>query len=52
MMRPSSRFRRLERALADLRAEQPVLLTELDGFLTGLLVSRQASPADEAMMIR
>jgi len=34
-----SRFRRLDGALADLPLEEPMLLTELDGFLTGLAVS-------------
>jgi uncharacterized protein len=33
-----SRLRRLDDALADLPLEEPMLLTELDGFLTGLLV--------------
>lgn len=33
-----SRFRRLDGALADLPVAEPMLLTELDGFLTGLLV--------------
>jgi uncharacterized protein len=50
-MRPPSRFRRLDGALADLPVEQPMLLTELDGFLTGLLVSPQAAPANEWMEI-
>ncbi|WP_267397345.1 MULTISPECIES: UPF0149 family protein [unclassified Sphingomonas] len=34
-----SRLRRLDGALADLPLEEPMLLTELDGFLTGILVS-------------
>ena len=34
-----SRLRRLDDALADLPLDEPMLLTELDGFLTGLLVS-------------
>jgi uncharacterized protein len=34
-----SRLRRLDDALADLPLEEPMLLTELDGFLTGVLVS-------------
>ncbi|MFV0622731.1 UPF0149 family protein [Sphingomonas sp. ac-8] len=34
-----SRFRRLDDALADLPLEEPMLLSELDGFLTGILVS-------------
>lgn len=33
-----SRLRRLDDALADLPLEEPMLLTELDGFLTGVLV--------------
>ncbi|HVF94818.1 MAG TPA: UPF0149 family protein [Sphingomonas sp.] len=33
-----SRHRRLDDALADLPLEEPMLLTELDGFLTGVLV--------------
>jgi uncharacterized protein len=33
-----SRFRRLDGALADLPLEEPMLLTELDGFLTGVLL--------------
>jgi uncharacterized protein len=50
-MRPPSRFRRLDGALADLPVEQPMLLTELDGFLTGLLVAPQATPANEWMEV-
>ena len=38
MMKLPSRFRRLDDALADLPGDEPMLLTELDGFLTGLLV--------------
>jgi uncharacterized protein len=34
-----SRLRRLDDALADLPLEEPMLLTELDGFLTGVIVS-------------
>jgi uncharacterized protein len=34
-----SRFRRLDDALGDLPLAEPMLLTELDGFLTGILVS-------------
>ncbi len=34
-----SRLRRLDDALADLPLDEPMLLTELDGFLTGILVS-------------
>jgi uncharacterized protein len=33
-----SRFRRLDDALSDLPLDEPMLLTELDGFLTGVLV--------------
>lgn len=33
-----SRLRRLDDALADLPLDEPMLLTELDGFLTGILV--------------
>ena len=33
-----SRFRRLDEALASLPLDEPMLLTELDGFLTGILV--------------
>ena len=33
-----SRLRRLDDALADLPLDEPMLLTELDGFLTGVLV--------------
>ncbi|MEG3175576.1 UPF0149 family protein [Sphingomonas sp. RB3P16] len=40
VMRPlPSRHRRLDDALADLPLDEPMLLTELDGFLTGLLVA-------------
>jgi uncharacterized protein len=34
-----SRLRRLDDALADLPLDEPMLLTELDGFLTGILLS-------------
>lgn len=34
-----SRLRRLHEALADLPLDEPMLLTELDGFLTGISVS-------------
>lgn len=34
-----SRLRRLDDALADLPLDEPMLLTELDGFLTGISVS-------------
>ncbi len=33
-----SRYRRLDGALADLPVEEPMLLTELDGFLTGVIL--------------
>lgn len=46
-----SRFRRLDGALADLPVEEPMLLTELDGFLTGLVVGPAAIPADEWMTV-
>ena len=42
MKRHPSRFRRLDGALADLPVEEPMLLTELDGFLTGLVVCPEA----------
>lgn len=42
-----SRFRRLDGALADLPLEEPMLLTELDGFLTGLAVSPDTIPQGE-----
>lgn len=38
MRKLPSRLRRLDDALADLPLEEPMLLTELDGFLTGVLV--------------
>ncbi len=44
-----SRFRRLDGALADLPLEEPMLLTELDGFLTGVLVCPVAIPGSEWM---
>jgi uncharacterized protein len=43
-----SRYRRLDGALADLPVEEPMLLTELDGFLTGILVGPPL-PATEWM---
>jgi uncharacterized protein len=46
-----SRFRRLDGALADLLVEEPMLLTELDGFLTGLLTCPDAIPAEEWMTV-
>ena len=39
MRQMPSRLRRLDDALADLPLDEPMLLTELDGFLTGVLVS-------------
>lgn len=39
MKRLPSRFRRLDGALAELPLEEPMLLTELDGLLTGVVVS-------------
>lgn len=42
-----SRFRRLDGALAELPVEEPMLLTELDGFLTGLIVCPEPIPVDE-----
>ncbi len=47
MKQLASRLRRLDDALADLPLEEPMLLTELDGFLTGILVSPDAiAPAE------
>lgn len=46
-----SRFRRLDGALAELPVEEPTLLTELDGFLTGLIVCREPIPVDEWMTV-
>ena len=47
MKRLPSRFRRLDGALADLPLDEPMLLTELDGLLTGVLVAPQAlTPED------
>lgn len=51
MKRFPSRFRRLDGALADLAVEEPMLLTELDGFLTGLLICPDAIPAAEWMTV-
>jgi len=42
-----SRFRRLDGALADLPLEEPMLLTELDGFLTALAVGPDTIPQSE-----
>ncbi|MGJ3626203.1 UPF0149 family protein [Sphingomonas sp. MMS24-JH45] len=44
-----SRYRRLDGALAALPVEEPMLLTELDGFLTGILISPDAIAPDEWM---
>lgn len=46
-----SRFRRLDGALADLPFEEPMLLTELDGFLTGLIVCPEPIPTNEWMTV-
>ena len=46
-----SRFRRLDGALAGLPVEEPMLLTELDGFLTGLIVCPEPIPVDEWMTV-
>lgn len=46
-----SRFRRLDGALAELPVEEPMLLTELDGFLTGLIVCPEPIPVDEWMTV-
>ena len=46
-----SRLRRLDGALADLPLEEPMLLSELDGFLTGLLVSPIAIDRAEWMTV-
>ncbi|MEH3160097.1 MAG: UPF0149 family protein [Sphingomonas taxi] len=46
-----SRFRRLDAALADLPVEEPMLLSELDGFLTGLLLGPVTIPLDEWMTV-
>jgi uncharacterized protein len=51
MRRLASRFRRLDGALADLPLEQPMLLTELDGLLTGVLVSPVPIAAEEWLPI-
>lgn len=51
MTRLPSRLLRLDGALADLPVEQPMLLTELDGFLTGLLVCPEAISTDEWMTV-
>lgn len=51
MKRLPSRFRRLDGALADLPVEEPMLLTELDGFLTGVLVCPEAISPGEWMTV-
>ncbi|HIV78629.1 MAG TPA: UPF0149 family protein [Candidatus Sphingomonas excrementigallinarum] len=51
MRKMPSRFRRLDGALAELPVEEPTLLTELDGFLTGLIVCREPIPVDEWMTV-
>ncbi|MHA6723975.1 UPF0149 family protein [Sphingomonas sp. RS2018] len=51
MNRYPSRFRRLDGALADLPVEEPMLLTELDGFLTGLIICPEPIPPDEWMRV-
>lgn len=47
MKQLASRLRRLDDALADLPLEEPMLLTELDGFLTGILVCPDPIPQSE-----
>jgi uncharacterized protein len=47
MARLPSRFRRLDEILADLPMEDPPLLTEVDGYLTGIAVSPAPIPPDE-----
>ncbi|HEU0066906.1 MAG TPA: UPF0149 family protein [Sphingomonas sp.] len=42
-----SRLRRLDDALADLPLDEPMLLTELDGFLTGIIVCPEMIPPAE-----
>ncbi len=51
MKRLPSRFRRLDGALADLPVEEPMLLTELDGFLTGLVICPDAILPAEWMTV-
>jgi uncharacterized protein len=46
-----SRFRRLDGALADLPVEEPMLLTELDGFLTALVICPEASATGAWMSV-
>jgi uncharacterized protein len=46
MAKLPSRFRRLDQILADLPVDDPMLLTELDGYLTAIVVCPEAiSPA-------
>jgi uncharacterized protein len=51
MKRLPSRYRRLDGALADLPLEEPMLLSELDGFLTGILCSPAAVDRAEWMTV-
>ena len=51
MRRLPSRFRRLDGALADLPLEEPMLLTELDGLLTGVIVSPGPITSEEWLPI-
>lgn len=51
MKRLPSRFQRLDGALAGLPVEESMLLTELDGFLTGLLISPETIPPGEWMTV-
>ena len=44
-----SRLRRLDDALADLPLDEPMLLTELDGFLTGVILCPDPIPSGEWM---
>jgi uncharacterized protein len=43
MAKLPSRFRRLDEILADLPVDDPILLTELDGYLTGIIVAPEPS---------
>lgn len=51
MRRLPSRFRRLDGALADLPLEEPMLLAELDGLLTGVLVCTAPIAVEERLPI-
>lgn len=51
MKRLPSRLRRLDGALADLPLEEPMLLTELDGFLTGVLLCPEPIASPEWMTV-